>query len=135
MFKNKYLYFCYHSLAAVVFGIVISISLVNAESPLDNYNDPTRPYVVSISAQQQELAEGSTEEEESEEYEFYIKGMTCANCEVKVKKALLACAGVKTASVSHEEGYAVIGANSDLMDYDEIVGAVKNAGFTVVDEE
>jgi Copper chaperone len=134
MFKNKYLNFGYLSLASVVFAIVISISLVNAESPLGNYNDPTLPYVVSISAQQ-ERAEENTEEEESEEYEFYIKGMTSANCEAKVKKALLKCAGVKTASVSHEEGYAVIGANSDLMDYDEIVGAVKNAGFTVLDEE
>ncbi|MCR4290234.1 MAG: cation transporter [Candidatus Scalindua sp.] len=134
MFKNKYLNFGYLSLVTVVFAIVISISLVNAESPLDNYNDPTLPYVVSISAQQ-EPDEGNTEEEGSEEYEFYIKGMTCANCEVKVKKALLKCAGVKTASVSHEEGYAVISANSDLMDYDEIVGAVKNAGFTVLDEE
>ncbi|KHE90950.1 MAG: cation transporter [Candidatus Scalindua rubra] len=135
MFKNKYLNPGYLSLATVVFAIVISISLVNAESPLDNYNNQTLPYVVSISAQQERDEGGSEEEEDSEEYEFYIKGMTCGSCEVKVKEALLKCAGVKTASASHEEGYAVIGANSDLLDYDEIVRAVKNAGFTVLDEE
>ena len=134
MFENKYVNFGFISLASIIFGIVISASFVKAESPLGSYNDSTQSYIIPTSAQQ-ELTEVNTEGEESEEYEFYIKGMTCGECEVKVKNALLACSGVKDASVSHEEGYAFIDANSDLMDYDEIVDAVKNAGFTVIDEE
>ena len=134
MFVNKYLNFGYLSLAAIIFGIVISVSLVKAESPLDSYSNSLPYYIVPVSAQQ-EPAEENAEEEELEEYELYIKGMTCANCEVKVKEALLNCSGIKNAWVSHEEGSAVIEADSDLMDYDEIAGAVENAGFTVIDEE
>ncbi len=134
MFENKYLNFGYLSLAAVVFGIVISISLVNAESPIGSDNDSTQSYVMPTSTEH-ELAEGSTEGGELEEYEFYIKGMTCGDCEAKVKKALLACTGVKNATVGHEDGYAFIEANSEMIDADEIIGAVKKAGFTIIEEE
>ena len=95
----------------------------------------TQRVEVAQMAQDAVAAEENAEEEELEEYELYIKGMTCANCEVKVKEALLNCSGIKNAWVSHEEGSAVIEADSDLMDYDEIAGAVENAGFTVIDEE
>lgn len=127
MFKNRFMNFGYLSLISVIFGIVISASFVKAEYPSDSYNDST--------SAQQELDEGNTGEEELEEYEFYIKGMTCANCEVKVKDALLACAGVKKASVNHEDGYAVIEANAEMIDADEIIGAVGKAGFAVIEEE
>lgn len=134
MFENKYLNFGYLSLTAIIFGIVFSVSLVNAESPLDSYNGPTPSYIIPTSAQQ-ELAEGDTEEEELEEYEFHIKGMTCANCEVKVKEALLKCAGVKNAYSSHEDGYTVIEVIPGKIDGDEVTSAVEKAGFTVIEEE
>jgi len=133
MLVNKYLNFGYLSLVAVIFGIVISVSFVNAESPLDSINDSTPSYIIPVFTQQ-ELAKGNIEEEELEEYEFYIKGMTCANCEVKVTEALLKCAGVKDAQSDHEDGYTVVEAIPEKIDAVEITSAVEKAGFTVIEE-
>ena len=52
-----------------------------------------------------------------------------------MKEALLKCAGVKTALVSHKEGNAVIEADVDMIDSDEIVNAIEEAGFSFVEEE
>jgi copper chaperone CopZ len=134
MFKNKYSKFTCLLLASIIFVIAISVSLVHAESPLDGYNDYKPSYIVSISAQQ-ELDEVNTGTEDIEEYEFYIKGMTCADCEVKVKEALLKCSGVKDVSSSHEDGYTVIEADNGKMDANEIIGAVAKAGYTVIEED
>ncbi|MHC4307069.1 MAG: heavy-metal-associated domain-containing protein, partial [Planctomycetota bacterium] len=68
-----------------------------------------------------------------EEDEISINGMTCANCEAKVKGALLKCSGVKTAWVSHIEGNAVIEVDDDAINGDEIVAAIEKAGFTFVE--
>ena len=145
MFKNKYLKRGYLSVIIIVFGITISASLVKAGSSSQSDSDYTLLKVNEelSTHQEHEQAEENVEEEGLpaeelyglEEYEISINGMTCANCEAKVKEALLKCSGVKTAWVSHIEGKSVIEVNEDMIDVDEIVAAIEKAGFSYVEEE
>lgn len=43
-----------------------------------------------------------------------VEGMLCGHCEARVKKALLAVAGVESAEVSHEKGTAVVTLSADV---------------------
>ena len=43
-----------------------------------------------------------------------VEGMMCGHCEARVKKALLAVAGVESAEVSHEKGTAVVTLSADV---------------------
>ncbi len=45
-----------------------------------------------------------------------VKGMMCAHCEARVRKALEALDGVVSAEVSHETGKAVVTLNTDIPD-------------------
>jgi Cu2+-exporting ATPase len=40
--------------------------------------------------------------------ELKVKGMTCAHCEMRVKKALEAVEGVESAKADHKEGIATV---------------------------
>jgi copper chaperone CopZ len=142
MFANKYLTVGYLSVISVIFGIVMSVSFVKAapssqsddafaQSNIKENFSTSRPY---------ELAEGKVEEEslkeeEIEEIELNIKGMTCGKCEGGIKAALMGCYGVKDAKVSHEKANAVLKVNVYEADYDELIGAVEKAGFSVVEED
>lgn len=134
MFSKKFLSFEYLSLISII--LVAMVSNVKAESSFQGNNDLTQFYAIekTSATEEDKPAQENIEGEELEQYELVIKGMTCADCEVKVKEALLKCTGVKNAQVSYKEGIAVIEASADI-DADEIVDAVKKAGFTVVEEE
>jgi copper chaperone CopZ len=134
MFNNKFINFGHLSLASIIFGMAISVSLVHAELPLDSYNDSTPTYIVSISAQQ-EIAEGNTGAEDIEEYGFYINGMTSANCEVKVRDALLKCAGVKDVFTSLDDGFTIIEVDNGKMNSEEIISAIGKAGYEIIEDE
>jgi copper chaperone CopZ len=58
-----------------------------------------------------------------------IKGMTCAGCEGKVKKALSACKGVSDVKVSHKEGKAELHLEEGKANIGDLVEALKDAGF------
>jgi len=137
MFENKYLNLGYISVASFIFGIVISVSFVKAESSLESNIDSSQSYTIEkiATSEEKESDQEDIGEGELEEFEIRIKGMTCVNCENTVKEALLKCAGVKTALVSHEEGNAVIEADVDMIDGDEIVNAIEKAGFSFVEGE
>lgn len=45
-----------------------------------------------------------------------IEGMMCEHCEARVKKALEALDNVNEAQVSHKDGTAVIGFDTDISD-------------------
>jgi len=143
MFKNKLLKYGCHSVISIIFGITMSMAFVMADTPLQSNSDFT---ILMINEevrthQGHEQAEENADEKDLqaeeleglEEYEISISGMTCANCETKVKGALLKCSGVKTAWVSHIEGNAVIEVNEDMIDGDEIVAAIEKAGFTFIE--
>ena len=144
MFLNKFLNFGYLSVVSIVFGITMSTAIVKADSSLQGNNDYTVLKInEELNTHQEHEQAGENVEEEGlqaeglgrlEEYEIAIDGMTCTNCEDKVKEALLKCSGVKTAWVSYLEGGAGIEADTDMIDADEIVAAIEKAGFTYVEE-
>lgn len=137
MFANKCLKLCCISVVSIIFGIVISVSFVKAEYSLESNIDSSQSYTIEkMSASgEKEPAQEDIEEGELQEFEIRIKGMTSVNSANTVKEALLMCAGVKAASVSHEDGIAVIEADVDMIDSDEIINAIENAGFSFVEEE
>jgi Cu2+-exporting ATPase len=61
--------------------------------------------------------------------ELKIKGMTCAHCEMRVKKALEAVEGVETAKADHKAGTATVtlkpGADVDKKTLVEAVDATE----------
>ncbi len=145
MVLNKFPNFGYLAVIVIVLGITMSMAIVKADSSLQNNNDGT---VLKINEelnthQEYEQTEKNVEEDgssveelkELEEYDISIEGMTCANCEVKVKEALLKCSGVKTAWVSYIDANAVIEVNVDMIDGNEIIAAIEKAGFSYVEEE
>ena len=60
-----------------------------------------------------------------------IKGMMCPHCEVTVKKALEAVAGVSGAEVSHEKGTAVVSMDAEVAD-DVLKKAVEDKDYEVL---
>jgi len=145
MVFNKFLNFCCLSVFFIVFGIIMSMSLAKADSPLQSNSNYTLLKINEelSTPQEHEQSEENADEKDLqaeeleglEEYEISINGMTCANCEAKVKEVLLKCSGVKTAWVSYVEGNAVIEVNEDMIDVDEIIAVIEKAGFSYVEEE
>lgn len=142
MFMNKYLMPGYLSVIIIVFSITMNTSLVKAGSSSQSNSDYTSLKISEElnTHQEHQQAEENVEKEGLpaeglEEYEISINGMTCTDCEAKLKKALLKCSGVKTAWVSHIESNAVIEVDDDMIDGNEIVAAIEKAGFSYVEEE
>ena len=46
--------------------------------------------------------------------ELKVKGMTCGHCEMRVKKALEAVPGVKSAKPDHKKGVVVVEVSGDV---------------------
>jgi|GEM_PF-888030 copper ion binding protein len=72
------------------------------------------------------------EKEEAATALVKIKGMMCADCEAKVKKALLQLEGVEEAEVSAKTGEARILLNPEKVNEKGLRNAVKAAGFEPV---
>jgi copper chaperone CopZ len=66
---------------------------------------------------------------DTEEVVLNVKGMTCGGCENKVKGALIECAGVKDAHVSHKEGKAVVHVEKGKVDKEKLIEAVQGLGY------
>ena len=58
-----------------------------------------------------------------------IEGMMCPHCEARVRDALLAVAGVESATVSHESGTAAVTGNTTPEALTSAVSAVGNMNF------
>lgn len=70
----------------------------------------------------------------SEKIVLKIGGMTCAACAVNVQKAISRVEGVETAEVNIATEKAAVVVDLDKVGKSEIVAAVKNAGYFVVDK-
>lgn len=62
--------------------------------------------------------------------EYYIKGMNCPHCQAAVAKSISGVAGVKNVDVNLVSGKATVEGEHSK---DELVEAVRNAGFDVVE--
>ena len=58
-----------------------------------------------------------------------VSGMTCGHCQMKVENALKQTAGVYSAVVGLDTGEAEIDFNDDTTTADQLVAAVKQAGY------
>jgi len=66
---------------------------------------------------------------EAKDVTLHIKGMTCVDCEGKVKEALSACKGVSDVNVSHKDGKAELHLEDGKASIDDLIKALKQAGF------
>jgi len=130
MFRNRLLNFGYLSVISVIFGIVVSSSVVKAATFSHSNAPSAQPYIEEniSNSKPYELAYG--EAENVEEVVLNVKGMTCGMCENAIKTALLKCNGVKDAEVSHKEGKAVVKVEEGKAKTDELIKAVEKAGFS-----
>lgn len=62
---------------------------------------------------------------------IHIKGIMCAHCEMRVKKALEALPFISGAQVSHDTGTAVV-ETDDRFSADSVRQAVTDAGYEFV---
>ncbi len=130
MFTNRHLNFGYLSVISVIFGIVVSSSVVKAAT-LSHSNAPSaQPYVNEsiYNSKPYELAYG--EAENVEEVELNVKGMTCGACENAVRSQLLKVDGVKDATADYKKGKAVVKVEEGKAKTDELIKAVEKAGFS-----
>ena len=63
-----------------------------------------------------------------------IEGMMCPRCEAHVKKALEALPQVDLATVSHEQGTAIVNLNAPISN-ELLSNAVTEEGYTVLSVE
>ena len=73
---------------------------------------------------------GSTADAETETCTLDIGGMTCASCVGRIEKALLKLDGVTDARVNLATEVASITYAPDLIQLDDLTGAVVKAGYT-----
>lgn len=59
-----------------------------------------------------------------------ITGMTCSGCAVAVEMALKGVAGVEKAQVNIETGTAEVGFNKEAVTSEQLILAVKFAGYS-----
>ena len=60
--------------------------------------------------------------------ELKVKGMTCAHCEMRVKKALEAVQGVESAKTDHKKGVAIVEVRGDVSK-ETLAKAVNDTGL------
>jgi copper chaperone len=145
MFRKECLKIAFLSMYFAILGIVMNTSNLKADTSLQNNSDFTVLRIneeLSSPPENEQSGENFETEELKiedlaglEEYEIRIKGMTCADCETKVKDVLLKCSGVKTAWVSHDEGIAIIEVDDSMINAVEIIAAIEKTGFSYVEEE
>ncbi len=58
-----------------------------------------------------------------------VRGMTCGNCRAHVHKALAGAAGVTSAEVDLEAGRAEVRYDAETTSPEEMIAAVKDAGY------
>ena len=65
----------------------------------------------------------------SETVELAVTGMTCGNCSAHVKKALAGVSGVTNVDVDLAGGAAKVQIGADGADVDQLIEAVRDAGY------
>ncbi|MFW5915295.1 MAG: heavy metal translocating P-type ATPase, partial [Planctomycetota bacterium] len=80
-------------------------------------------------------SEGGQETEQLERAELDISGMHCASCAQTIETSLSGLNGVSEANVNFATSAAHVKYNPGATDYDELVGAVRDAGYNVSAEQ
>lgn len=64
--------------------------------------------------------------------EFTVSGMTCAGCELQVKRRIDKLEGIAGSTVSYEKRKAAVQFDNTRMNTDKIAKAINSTGYTVV---
>lgn len=67
--------------------------------------------------------------------EFTINGMTCSGCEEYVNHEVNKLSGIVKTTVSYENGNAIIDFDQTQTTIDELVKAIANTGYSVIDKK
>ena len=67
-------------------------------------------------------------------YKFKAEGMHCQSCEILVKEELGELPGVSEVTVDHTTGEGSLSLDESLSSQDDIIAAIKNAGYTATIE-
>jgi copper chaperone CopZ len=65
--------------------------------------------------------------------ELKVEGMTCTGCEQTVTNAVMELSGINHTKVSHKEGNALVEFDKSKTSEEEIVRAITESGYTVVE--
>ncbi len=123
--------FKYLKVSCILFAAIVVLSFSTAQSrPMipgkSGCNEPCSSKTCEVA----KIMQVSTSEAaDTEEVVLNVKGMTCGACENKVKSALIVCAGVKDAQVSHKDGKAVVEVEKGKADKEKLIEAVEKVGF------
>ena len=101
---------------AVPFNQILAVSYARGDN-----GDPAKEFFKS----------GSHKEDNTMTKTVHIKGIMCARCEMRVKKALEALPFVESAAASHENGTAVINTSADFSE-EAVKAAITEAGYEFV---
>lgn len=77
------------------------------------------------------MSQATENQSQTEEVTLNVMGMGCEGCATTVKNALSQVAGVETATVNLNAEKATVRYNASVTGKDEIVAAVKSAGYIV----
>ncbi len=133
MFKNL------KSICSILFTIIfvfaLSFSTLQACEDDSNCNEPCGSKKCEIKNNNEcclakKSKQLSTSESGSEQVVLNVKGMTCGGCANRVKGALVECAGVKDAQVSHKDGKAVVQVEKGKVNAQKLIEAVEKVGFS-----
>ena len=122
-------------LFAIIFVFALSFSTLQACEDDSKCNEPCASKRCEIKNNNEcclakKSKQLSTSESGSEQVVLNVKGMTCGGCANRVKGALVECAGVKDAQVSHKDGKAVVQVEKGKANPQKLIEAVEKVGFS-----
>ena len=65
--------------------------------------------------------------------EIKVEGMTCTECEKHITNAVMELNGINHAKLSHTAGNAVIEFDKSITSKEDIIAAIKDAGYKVAE--
>ena len=114
--------------------VTYDASMLNIETLTDAINETGHPIISSgvSTAPSEEIIPATNN---IQWVELKIKGMTCSGCEEHVKHAAKQLPGVLEANASFTKGNAIIKFDPVFASLDQVINAVNETGYMVIDSE
>ncbi|MBP5230328.1 MAG: heavy metal translocating P-type ATPase [Clostridia bacterium] len=112
------------------FCVVMNALRLNLVRPYDSSRD--KPLKRKTAHKNNTAGTGERKEPVVKKTVMIIEGMMCGHCEARVKKALESVPGVLSAEVSHQNGTAIVSAESGVTE-EQLRKAVTDQGYDVKD--
>lgn len=101
----------------LVVGLIVTVGLIAS------------PWIIGGTASA--ISKGTTviDNQQFQQVELEVEGMTCATCNITVQKALTNLEGVQNATVTFEPPLAVVTYNPDQVSVEDLTTATTNVGY------